>query len=115
MSKTEIIVAIDYKLLYEELLGRCAELEVMVAKLQDGYKPPLSNSAHEFFTNLQYKAKNLKTQVDEFKSGKKYVDMQESFKAQLAARDREIKRLKNDLAAANRHCSLGSENMGANA
>jgi len=64
--------------------------------------PYMSNTAYEYFTNLQYKVKSLSAQVGDFKSGAKYVKMQEDRKAQLAIKDREIKKLKDELADARR-------------
>ena len=61
---------------------------------------PLSNSAYHYLTNLQYKVKNLTTQVNDFESGKKYVKMQKKHENQLAIKDREIKKLKRELAEA---------------
>jgi len=104
MPQTEIIVAVDYRRLYEELLDKCAALEALIEKLQrekngKGNKaPPFSNFAFEFLTNLQYKVKSLKAQVDAFKSGQKYTDMKADFKAQLAEKDKEINKLKQELA-----------------
>jgi hypothetical protein len=51
--------------------------------------------------NLQYKVKSLTGQVNAFESGKKYTDMKASFNAQLAEKDREIQKLKDELAKAN--------------
>ena len=55
----------------------------------------------EYVTNLQHKVKSLQSQVDGFKSGKKYTGMRSEFKAQLAEKDREVKRLKVELGDAN--------------
>ncbi|NLC42975.1 MAG: transposase [Clostridiales bacterium] len=55
-----------------------------------------------YITNLQYKVKSLTFQVESFKSGEKYVSMRSEFAKQLAARDREIKKVKSELADA--HC-----------
>ena len=54
----------------------------------------------EFISNLQYKVKNLTIQVAGFKSGERYVQIQASHKAQLSAKDREIRNLKAELADA---------------
>lgn len=59
-------------------------------------------SNFEYFSNLQYKVKSLAFQVKSFESGKKYVTMRSEFAAQLAAKDREINKLKAELADA--HC-----------
>lgn len=59
------------------------------------------NSNFEFTTNLQYRVKSLTAQVAAFESGEKYVAMRSDFKSQLAVKDREIRKLKRELAAAN--------------
>ena len=59
-----------------------------------------------YITNLQYKVKSLTFQVESFKSGEKYVSMRSEFAKQLAARDREIKKVKSELADA--HCETVS-------
>jgi hypothetical protein len=93
-------------LTYEELLGKCADQEALIASLQkEGHgprigSPYMSNTAYEYFTNLQYKVKSLFAQVSDFKSGEKYVKMQEDRKRELAIKDREIKKLKQELADA---------------
>jgi len=58
----------------------------------------------EFITNLQYKVKNLQTQVGAFESGEKYHKMRSEFKSQLTEKDREIKGLKQELADS--HCQI---------
>ena len=59
------------------------------------------NANFEFITNLQYKVKSLSARVAAFESGKKYLDMKASFKAQLAEKERELRGLKSELADAN--------------
>jgi hypothetical protein len=59
------------------------------------------NAAFEFITNLQYKVKSLGARVAAFESGKKYTDMEAAFEARLAEKDREIRKLKNELADSN--------------
>lgn len=54
----------------------------------------------EFTTDLQYKVKHLQHEVDAFKSGEKYVKMNSSFQAMLDERNREVKKLRNELADA---------------
>ena len=54
----------------------------------------------EHITSLQYKVKSLTFQVESFKSGEKYVSMRSEFAKQLAAKDREIKKIKSELADA---------------
>jgi hypothetical protein len=56
----------------------------------------------EYITNLQYKVKNLTSQVQGFQSGEKYVSMYSEFSKQLSAKDRKIKKLKSELSFA--HC-----------
>ena len=56
------------------------------------------NFHFEFITSLQYKVKNLTDRVKAFESGEKYISMKEEFKSMLSAKDREIKKLKNELA-----------------
>ena len=56
----------------------------------------------EHITHLQYKVKSLTFQVESFKSGEKYVSMRSEFAKQLAAKNREIKKIKSELA--NAHC-----------
>jgi len=97
-------------LTYEELLRKYADQEAMIASMQKEDREPrigspyMSNTAYEYFTNLQYKVKSLSTQVNGFKSGEKYVKMREDHKSQLAIKDREIKKLKLELAEA--HCQV---------
>ena len=55
----------------------------------------------EFISTLQYRVKNLTGQVREFKSGEKYVKMRSEHKMQLTEKDRELQRLRQELAAAN--------------
>lgn len=54
----------------------------------------------EYFTNLQYKVKSLTSQVKAFESGEKYKKMQSEFMKRLAEKEREIARLKCELADA---------------
>ena len=62
------------------------------------------NKNFEYITNLQYKVKNLTSQVKAFESGEKYVTMYSEFKKQLSAKDREIAKLKCELADV--HCQM---------
>jgi len=59
------------------------------------------NANFEFITRLQYKVKTLTARVEAFESGKKYTDLMAACKTQLAAKDREITRLKNELSDSN--------------
>jgi hypothetical protein len=56
----------------------------------------------EFITNLQYKVKSLTSQVQSFESGEKYISMRLECERRLAAKAREIAKLKSDLAGAHR-------------
>lgn len=58
----------------------------------------MSFGRFEFTTYLQYKVKHLQHEVDAFKSGDKYVKMNSNFQAMLDERNREVKRLRNELA-----------------
>ena len=104
MRPAETTADIDYRQLYEALLARCAQLEATISKLEGegagigSKKPPFSNFAYEFFTSLQYRAKSMKAQLDAFTSGEKYVDLKAEAKAQLAKSEKEIKKLKQELA-----------------
>jgi hypothetical protein len=52
----------------------------------------------EYIFDLKCKVKSLQSQVDGFKSGRKYVKMREGFKAELDGKDRVIKSLERELA-----------------
>ena len=98
---------------YEEALGRIAELEALVATLRKENRElrlegaPLPNSGFHWLTGLQYKLKGLGARVASFESGDKYIEMRAEFKAQLAEKDREIRKLKGELADANaRHVTM---------
>lgn len=62
----------------------------------------ISNFVFEYVTNLQYKVKSLTSRVQSFESGEKYVSMRADFERQLAAKDREIKKYKLEIASARR-------------
>jgi hypothetical protein len=59
-----------------------------------------SNVVFEYVTNLQHKVKSLTSRVQSFESGEKYVSMRAEFKRHLAAKDRNIKKLKLEIANA---------------
>jgi hypothetical protein len=59
------------------------------------------NANFEFNTYLQYKVKSLGARVQAFESGEKYKDMRSDFDSRLSEKNREIKKLKNELAQAN--------------
>ena len=106
MHQTEIII-VNYQQLYEEQLGKNSALEAVVTSLQTQLEafrkkdPPMSNLRYEFMTNLQYKVKSLTLIVKSFETGKKYLDLHEAFKKQLAEKDRQIRKLKAELADSN--------------
>jgi len=112
----EIILAVDYRRLYEDLLVKHAGQEAMIASLRKEIHrlrlrdAPLPNSGHEWLANLQYKVKSLGARVAAFESGEKYTAMKSEFKKQLAGKDREIRRLKAELAAANAQTVTVREN-----
>ena len=55
----------------------------------------------EFTTNLQYRVRALTARLALFESGEKYVNMESEFRSQIAAKDREIRKVKLELADAN--------------
>jgi hypothetical protein len=54
----------------------------------------------EFISRLQYQVKSLGARVRAFESGEKFVAMRSEFDARLSAKDREVRRLKKELADA---------------
>jgi hypothetical protein len=56
----------------------------------------------DYIFDLKCTVKSLHSQVDAFKSGKKYTKMREGFDAQIAGKDRIIKKLRRELADARR-------------
>ena len=60
------------------------------------------NPSFEYTSNLQYKVKSLSARVQAFESGEKYVKMRADHKGQIAIKDREIKKLKSELAGTRR-------------
>jgi len=60
----------------------------------------LSNGAFEYMSNLQYKVKSLSAQVEAFKSGEKYHSLCEFYGKWLESKDREIRKVKHELAEA---------------
>ena len=55
------------------------------------------NVNFEYMTDLQYQVKSLKSQVQAFKSGEKYVTMRQEFSKRLAIKERKINQLKLEL------------------
>ena len=43
----------------------------------------MNNYQYEFITTLQYRVKNLQAQVDAFKNGSKYLQMDAQYKSML--------------------------------
>jgi hypothetical protein len=58
------------------------------------------NANFEYTSNLEYRVKSLSARIRAFESGEKYTSMKAAFKAQLSEKDREIRRLKAELADA---------------
>ena len=58
----------------------------------------LNKTAFGYMTNLQYKVKDLAALVEAFESGERYLWLENYYGDCLAAKDREIKRLKLELA-----------------
>ena len=54
-------------------------------------------------SDLQLRVKNLERELDEFKSGKRYLKLQEDHRLVVAGYIKEIQRLKSELAKANAH------------
>ena len=107
MFGTETTASVDYRALYEQTLEKCAEREALISSLQKERRTfqsggvRLPNQGYEWLSNLQYKVKSLTERVRAFESGEKYIDMKATSKALLAGKDREIQRLKAELADAN--------------
>ena len=122
MIPAAAVETIDYKKLYGDAMGKnaelaganaalaskCAEQEAVIAKLEKSVfakqskSRPLSDYAFEIVTILQYKVKNLTAQLGDFRTGKKYLDMDAALKSQHAAYEKEISKLKRELSAAHR-------------
>jgi hypothetical protein len=58
----------------------------------------VSNTVYHFMTNIQYRLKHLTAQVEAFKTGEKYRTMVTFYETWLASKDREIQKLKLELA-----------------
>ena len=59
------------------------------------------NSNFEYVSSLQYRVKSLTARVKAFESGDRYIAMRAQHKSELAIKDREIRRLKLEIADAN--------------
>ena len=58
------------------------------------------NSSFEYITSLEYRLKAARTEILAFKSGEKYVRMQEEYQKEIRYLERIIKNLKEELAEA---------------
>ncbi len=70
----------------------------------------ISNIVFNYITSLQYKVKSLTSKLDSSESEKKYESIRAQYKRQLAAKDREIKKYKSELAKANSQIKINREN-----
>lgn len=68
------------------------------------------NNNFEYITNLQYKVKSLTDQVRAFESEEKYVVMHSEFKMKLCTKEKEITKLKYELAGAHRQTITARKN-----
>ena len=97
----------DCHMTYEQAMERIAYLESVVASQGKTIielrrrENPLSKSGYEWLTNLQYKVKSLSERVAAFESGEIYLNLRTDHRDQLAAKDREFRKLSNELAKAN--------------
>ena len=62
----------------------------------------MSDAQFEYMTDLQYTNKHLKHRIKEFESGEKYTSMKAEHERQMAAKDRESKKLRLQLTVAER-------------
>lgn len=60
------------------------------------------NSSFEQISNLQYCLKNARREIQAFKSGEKYVQMEQAYKMMMRRYERQIRKLQCELAAAHR-------------
>jgi hypothetical protein len=106
-TEMETMEFMDYKQLYEEMLDKCVRQEAQIVALRNEDRALqmkgviLPNSGYEWLANLQYKVKSLTTRITSFETGEKYIEMKAAFKVQLAEKDREIRKLKAELAGSN--------------
>jgi hypothetical protein len=107
LHDNETIISVDYRLLYQEALNQVAAKDALILDLRKENhqlrlrEVPLSNYGHEYLSNLQYKTKSLSERVKAFESGDKYTEMKTTLKTLLLGKDREINKLKDELADAN--------------
>ena len=104
--RTKTKPSIDNRPAYGEPVDKCAEQESLIASLRKEIHQlrlrdaPLPNSGYEWLQNLRYKVKSLGARVAAFESGEKYAEMKAAHRLQLSEKDREIRRLKGELADA---------------
>ena len=60
----------------------------------------MNNYQYEFITTLQYRVKNLQAQVDAFKNGSKYLQMDAQYKSMLHTEECRIHKLEVELSKA---------------
>ncbi len=58
------------------------------------------NSSFEYITTLEYRLKAASAQIDAFKSGEKYIRMQEEYLKELRSLERKIRSLEDELSRA---------------
>lgn len=69
------------------------------------------DSRFEYITNLQYKVKTLTARVCAFENGEKYIAIKSDYENRLSEKNRENKRLKLALAAANERTTTVRRNL----
>lgn len=67
------------------------------------------NSPFEYITSLQYRFKAACTELEAFRSGKKYQDMEEQHQKTVRALERRIKELEKELAQSHRDIAVMRE------
>ena len=60
----------------------------------------MNNSQYEFITTLQYRVKSLQAQLEAFRSGNKYLQMEAEYKSLLHTEESQIHKLKVELSKA---------------
>ncbi len=58
----------------------------------------MNDYQYEFITTLQYRVKNLQAQVDAFKNGSKYLQMDAQYKSMLHTEECRIHKLEVELS-----------------
>ena len=61
------------------------------------------NSSFEYTTSLQYRLRAADTELQAFRSGKKYLDMEEQHQKTVRALERRIRDLEKELAQSHRN------------